>query len=212
MDRGRSAAGLLLVSRDLKEAPLSWALVSDTPPEQDQTDTPQPFLRRVVGSRRRRSRRPRWARYLIRSSIVLLAVIVALAGSEAAFIAFRLHEVKRGKVAAPHHSSTKGPNVGVQTFLLVGSTSRCALNGKQATAFGSCAEGITGVNSDVILLLRADQRTHSVSVLSIPRDLAMNNVRPGQFYKIDAALADGPANSWQRSSRTSASRSTTSSS
>ena len=53
-------------------------------------------------------------------------------------------------------------------------------------------EGVTGVNSDVIILLRADQRTHSVSILSIPRDLVMNNVRPGQFYKIDAALADGP--------------------
>ena len=29
-------------------------------------------------------------------------------------------------------------------------------------------------------------------MLSIPRDLVLNNVRPGQFYKIDAALADGP--------------------
>jgi len=88
--------------------------------------------------------------------------------------------------------------VGEQTFLLIGSTSRCALNGKQSAAFGSCGPGtpgadfITGVNSDVIVLVRADQQTHSISILSIPRDLVMNNVRPGQFYKIDAALADGP--------------------
>jgi LCP family protein required for cell wall assembly len=118
-------------------------------------------------------------------------VIVAVGGGEVAYIAFRYHQVKRGTVPHLTHPATKGPDVGVQTFLLIGSTSRCALNGKQPTAFGSCAEGITGVNSDVILLLRADQHTHTVSVLSIPRDLAMNNVRPGQFYKIDAALADG---------------------
>jgi len=118
--------------------------------------------------------------------------VIALAGAEIAYVAFRYHEVKRVSVPNLGTEATSGPNVGVQTFLLIGSTSRCALNNKQTTAFGSCAAGITGVNSDVILLLRADQRTNSVSILSIPRDLAMNNVRPGQFYKIDAALADGP--------------------
>jgi LCP family protein required for cell wall assembly len=121
-----------------------------------------------------------------------LVVIVALAGAEIGYVAFRYHQMHRVTL---HHlvaPATSGPNVGVQTFLLIGSTSRCVLNNKQTTAFGSCAAGITGVNADVILLLRADQATHSVSILSIPRDLVMNNVRPGQFYKIDAALADGP--------------------
>jgi LCP family protein required for cell wall assembly len=129
---------------------------------------------------------------LLRASVALLAVVIALAGAEIAYVAFRYHEVKHVKVRGLVTPPTKGPNVGVQTFLLIGSTSRCVLNNKQTGAFGSCAQGITGVNSDVILLLRADQKTNSVSVLSIPRDLVMNNVRPGQFYKIDAALADGP--------------------
>ena len=121
-----------------------------------------------------------------------MAVVIALAGAEIAYVAFRYHQIKRVEVRNLGTEVTSGPNVGVQTFLLIGSTSRCVLNNKQTTAFGSCAAGITGVNSDVILLLRADQETNTVSVLSIPRDLAMNNVRPGQFYKIDAALADGP--------------------
>ena len=157
-------------------------------------DVPSPQPRRSRWRRRPRriSRRPRWLRNLIRVSIVLLVVVIALAGSEIAYVAYRNNQVQRVTLHHLQSSPTSGPNVGVQTFLLVGSTSRCVLNNKQTKAFGSCAAGITGVNSDVILLLRADQRTHTVSVLSIPRDLAMNNVRPGQFYKIDAALADGP--------------------
>jgi LCP family protein required for cell wall assembly len=77
---------------------------------------------------------------------------------------------------------------------MIGSTSRCALS-KQDPVFGTCAGGITGVNSDVILLVRADQNTHTVSVLSIPRDLVLENVRNDsqKFYKIDAALAEGPS-------------------
>ena len=124
--------------------------------------------------------------------MVLLAVILALAGAEIAYVAYRYHQVHRVTLRHLDKVATAGPNVGVQTFLLIGSTSRCVLNGKQGSAFGLCSQGITGVNSDVILLLRADQQTHSVSILSIPRDLVMNNVRPGGFYKIDAALADGP--------------------
>ncbi|MGO9962008.1 MAG: LCP family protein [Acidimicrobiales bacterium] len=124
--------------------------------------------------------------------MALLVVVVALAGAEIAFVAFRLHQVHKVTVPQLTPQATSGPDVGTQTFLLIGSTSRCVLNNKQTSAFGSCAQGITGVNSDVILLLRADQRAHSVSILSIPRDLVMNNVRPGQFFKIDAALADGP--------------------
>jgi LCP family protein required for cell wall assembly len=88
-----------------------------------------------------------------------------------------------------------------ETILLIGSTSRCALNGKQAQAFGSCsstgpagaATDINGVNSDVIMLLHTDPATHHVSILSIPRDLVLYNVRQDNFHKVDAALAAGPS-------------------
>ncbi len=161
-------------------------------PARELHDSDQPPARRRFGWRRRSSRRPRWLRILVKASIALLAVVLALAGAEVALVAFRLHQIHRVTVRQLVTAPTSGPYVGTQTFLLIGSTSRCVLNNKQTAAFGSCAEGITGVNSDVIILLRADQRTHSVSILSIPRDLVMNNVRPGQFFKIDAALADGP--------------------
>jgi len=124
-----------------------------------------------------------------------LVIVIGLAGAEIAYVAFRFHQIHRVTL---HHlvkvrTSGSGPHVGEQTFLLIGSTSRCVLNGKQTNAFGSCAAGITGVNSDVIVLLRADPKTHSISILSILRDLVLYNVRPGnQFFKIDAALADGP--------------------
>ena len=181
-----------MLSRDLKKPSPNLSPVSDAPSGDELPDPDKQPAPPRRGRAKKRSRRPRWLRNLIRASVAILAIVVALAGAEVAYVAFRYNQVHRVNLHHLAKVSTSGPNVGEQTFLLIGSTSRCALNGKQATAFGSCAQGITGVNADVILLLRADQRTHSVSILSIPRDLAMNNVRPGQFYKIDAALADGP--------------------
>ena len=150
-------------------------------------------MKEGLSRRQRKRRRPRWLRYLIRGSIALLAVVVALGGAEAGYLAFVNHQIKRITVKPLVKPPKTGPHVGAQTFLLIGSTSRCVLNNKQTTAFGSCAAGITGVNSDVIILLHADPETHKVTILSIPRDLALYNVRPvNQFYKIAAALADGP--------------------
>ncbi|MGO8875380.1 MAG: LCP family protein [Acidimicrobiales bacterium] len=134
-------------------------------------------------------------------SVSLVVLFGLVAGAGFGYIAYRNHQVHRITVANLVPDATKKskiaygvePQVGVQTFLMIGSTSRCALT-KQNPVFGTCSEGITGVNSDVILLLRADQNTHTISVLSIPRDLVLENVRDDdqKFYKIDAALADGP--------------------
>jgi LCP family protein required for cell wall assembly len=143
--------------------------------------------------RRGRKRRLSWRGKLLVAFLVVVVLVGAVVGSEVGFLAYSSHEIKTVVVPPLVPPATKGPDVGVQTFLLMGSTSRCALT-KQNPVFGTCAGGITGVNSDVIILLRADQRTHSISVLSIPRDLVLYNVRPGdQFYKVDAALYDGPS-------------------
>src|SRR5271166_6309962 len=173
--------------------------MSDVPAGGELLSPDQPLARSGrERRRRRRSSRPRWLRYLLRASVVLLVIVIGLVVAEAIYLAVQYHKIHRLTLHHLVKVPTTGPHVGEQTFLLIGSTSRCALNNKQASAFGSCGPGvpgadfITGVNSDVIVLVRADQRTHSISILSIPRDLVMNNVRPGQFYKIDAALADGP--------------------
>jgi LCP family protein required for cell wall assembly len=125
---------------------------------------------------------------------IIIVLIGGLVGAEAAYLAYRNHQIKRLAVKHLAQVATKGPDVGVQTFLLIGSTSRCALK-QQSQAFGTCQEGITGVNADVTMLLRADPAKHTVSILSIPRDLVLENVRDDEqrFYKIDAALAEGPS-------------------
>lgn len=141
-----------------------------------------------------RPKRRRWLRRSLISLGVVVALIVALVGAEAIYLAYRNHQIHRIAVKHLSQVATKGPDVGVQTFLLIGSTSRCAL-AHQSQAFGTCQQGITGVNSDVTMLLRADPATHTISILSIPRDMVLENVRQDQqrFYKIDAALAQGPS-------------------
>ncbi len=153
-----------------------------------ESSAPRRRFRRRAHTRRKRS----WRRRLlitVLSIVVLLALIVA---AGLGYVAYRNGQIKRIHVSHLAAPAKSGPEVGTQTFLLIGSTSRCALK-KQNAAFGLCSEGVNGVNSDVIILLRADAKTHSISVLSIPRDTVLYGVRPvDQFYKIDAALADGP--------------------
>ncbi len=83
------------------------------------------------------------------------------------------------------------PPSGVENVVLVGSTSRCALK-EQNKAFGLCSEGVTGVNSDVVMILHLDPTKKTAAILSIPRDLFIPNARPDGANKIDAALAEGP--------------------
>jgi LCP family protein required for cell wall assembly len=108
-------------------------------------------------------------------------------------VAYRNHQVHRVAVRHLVKVVTTGPHANEQTILMIGSTSRCVLNNEFEKAFGSCAAGVNGVNSDVIMLLHVDPATHRLSILSLPRDLVLPNVRPQQFHKIDAALADGPS-------------------
>lgn len=79
-----------------------------------------------------------------------------------------------------------------ENILLVGSTSRCALQNPNP-AYGLCSQGVTGVNSDVVMIVHLVESTHSVSVLSIPRDTFIPNARTEGANKIDAALAEGPS-------------------
>jgi LCP family protein required for cell wall assembly len=80
---------------------------------------------------------------------------------------------------------------GSVNVLLVGSTDRCGLK-QQNAAFGLCSQGVTGINSDVVMIVHLDQRRHRASILSIPRDTFVPNARTTGAYKIDAALYQGP--------------------
>ena len=73
---------------------------------------------------------------------------------------------------------------------MVGSTSRCAL-AVQNPAYGLCSQGVSGINSDVMMILHADPAHHRLALLSIPRDLFVPNARNNGAYKIDAGLYQG---------------------
>jgi LCP family protein required for cell wall assembly len=79
-----------------------------------------------------------------------------------------------------------------ENILLVGSTSRCALK-VQNRAYGLCADGVNGVNSDIDMILHLVPAKGTISLLSLPRDLFVPNARILGANKIDAALYEGPS-------------------
>ena len=140
--------------------------------------------------RRGRHRRLRWTLGILGLVIVLL---VLATGGYGLYLNSKVHRVS---VSGLDQAPTKGADMNTQNILMVGSTSRCALT-VQNKAYGLCSQGVTGVNSDVIMILHLNPATKSVSILSIPRDLFIPNARKKGLYsqanKIDAGLFDGPS-------------------
>jgi LCP family protein required for cell wall assembly len=120
-----------------------------------------------------------------------LVLLIIAAG--AAFLWYENSRIHRVDVKHLATVRTRGPQKDVQNILLIGSTTRCGLK-EQSPAFGLCDQGVTGVNSDVVMILHLDPDHHRASILSIPRDTFVPNARPGGVNKIDAALGapDGP--------------------
>lgn len=85
------------------------------------------------------------------------------------------------------------PNGSPENILVAGSTNRCNLKVQNAQ-WGFCSDGVTGVNSDIILIFHFVPKTRTVTIMSIPRDTFVPNARKGhQSFKIDAALYEGPS-------------------
>jgi len=121
--------------------------------------------------------------------LVVAVLLVAAAGLYAVHLN---SQVRRTQVRDLTPAPTAGPEKGSENILLVGSTSRCALK-VQNPAFGLCSQGVTGVNSDVVMILHLRSSDHALSILSIPRDTFIPNARAQGANKIDAALAQGPS-------------------
>jgi LCP family protein required for cell wall assembly len=134
----------------------------------------------------RRFRKTKWA---LGAVAVLLVVVV---GGGAAYAYHLDHEIHHIDVKGLVDSPTSGADAGTENILMVGSTDRCALT-VQNPAYGLCSQGVNGVNSDVVMILHLDPNKHTVSVLSIPRDLFVPNARTTGANKIDAALYQGPS-------------------
>ncbi len=152
--------------------------------------------KRHPAHRKRISRRQRLTR---RAIAVLLALAVAVIGGVAGYGWYLNRQITRISVNNLTAPPASGPDANTENILMVGSTSRCALK-VQNPAYGLCqgsatSRPVNGVNADVIMILHLNPNKHSISLLSIPRDLFLPNARsgPGGGYKIDAALYQGPS-------------------
>jgi LCP family protein required for cell wall assembly len=152
-------------------------------PESPPTAPPPVFERADI----RKKTRKRVTQRLLRVAIVVTVAVVVLVGAGIGYATYRNHQISHIVV----NGLRVTPPSGIENILLVGSTSRCALK-QQNPIYGLCSEGVTGVNSDVVMLLHLDPTTKSASILSIPRDLFVPNARTTGPNKIDAALYQGP--------------------
>ncbi|HWD56420.1 MAG TPA: LCP family protein [Acidimicrobiales bacterium] len=121
----------------------------------------------------------------------LFLVLVLIAGAAAGYGWYLNHEIHRIDLHNLTSSPAKGADAGTENILMIGSTSRCALKVQNA-AYGLCSQGVTGVNSDVVMILHLNPANNTLSILSIPRDLFVPNARSDGANKIDAALYQGP--------------------
>ena len=125
----------------------------------------------------------------IRRSIIAVGLVVVLVIGGAIADYYYLGSLVHRKTV--HHIQQAKPGA-TENILLVGSTTRCGLK-VQNIAYGLCSQGVTGVNSDIDMIIHLDPATGAVSLLSIPRDLFIPNARTTGANKIDAALYQGPS-------------------
>ncbi len=141
--------------------------------------------RRTTGTSHRapRNRRRVWIR---RSVIAVGLIVVLVIGGAVADYYYLGSLINKQNVK---HLQSAGAT---ENILLIGSTTRCGLK-VQSKAYGLCSQGVTGVNSDIDMIVHLDPSTKTVSLLSIPRDLFIPNARKDGANKIDAALYEGPS-------------------
>jgi LCP family protein required for cell wall assembly len=131
---------------------------------------------------RQRVKRSRGKIVLVTLATVFVLIIAAVAG-DYWYINHLVHHINVPGEAKQYNNT--------ENILLVGSTTRCGLK-VQNKAYGLCSQGVTGVNSDVVMILHLNLTTNQVSILSLPRDLFVPNARVDGANKIDAALYNGP--------------------
>jgi LCP family protein required for cell wall assembly len=150
-----------------------------------QADTGGQGPAHAAPKRRSRKRTLAW----VGGTVALVLVLVA--GAAAGYGWYLNHEIHHIDLPSLTSAPVKGDDAGTENILMIGSTDRCALKVQNA-AYGLCSQGVNGVNSDVVMILHLNPTNHSLSILSIPRDLFVPNARSDGANKIDAALYQGP--------------------
>jgi len=113
---------------------------------------------------KRRSRHDRKAR-LLRTGVILVAVILVLAGGTYGYLRYRLGQIK----TAPCPSCATAISGQPFNILIIGDDSRADNTPAENKAFGSVAT-TSGAHSDTIKIAHVDPGTGTASLLSIPRD------------------------------------------
>jgi LCP family protein required for cell wall assembly len=144
------------------------------------------------GRKHASGKKPHKRRWLKRTLLITLAVVVLAVAAAAGYGWYLNHKIHRINVNNLDPNTTTGADANTENILMVGSTTRCGL-AHQTPAYGLCTQGVTGVNSDVIMIMHLNPNTKHVSILSLPRDLFIPNSRSTGAYKIDSALAQGPS-------------------
>jgi LCP family protein required for cell wall assembly len=161
--------------------------MSSLEPSASNVPAPRSGPRHAAKKQRRRYwPRRRWAQVLLAGGLALVLLVASFAG----YLYYEANRVNHIKVNGLSASTASAQ--GTENILLVGSTDRCALKVQNA-AYGLCSQGVTGINSDVVMILHLDWNTSQISILSIPRDTFVPNARSEGANKIDAALYEGPS-------------------
>jgi LCP family protein required for cell wall assembly len=135
-------------------------------------------------TKKRPSRRRIWAR---RGLVLGLVLVVVVAGA-GIFLYYWIGRPNHVTVYYTQNEIIKGQ----ENILLVGSTIRCGLTNNPLWN-QECNDGVTGINSDIVMIAHLNLTKGTASLLSIPRDLFVPNARTGGANKIDAGLVDGPS-------------------
>lgn len=140
---------------------------------------PNERLSRVSGA-------PRWAMIAGTAAVVALAGALGLVRATNA----QLSGVARTADAAP---SLSPPTPGVENYLLVGSDSRAGADPNDPDYANVGSENNNpGQRSDTLMILRYDTGDHSVSLMSVPRDLYVRIGSGEKYDRINSAYKHGP--------------------
>lgn len=128
-------------------------------------------------------------RHRVRKGAIITAGVLVLLGAVGyGYTRYRYGQIKKLSVGNLKTTQSNQP----MNILIVGSNSRAALNGKQASAFGT-AQQVGGARSDVTMILHLDPKTGQASLVSIPRDLFMPIPGSSLSNRVDSALNQGPS-------------------
>jgi len=148
-----------------------------TSDEPRQAPTPQP--------RPRRGRRS-WKQRTILGVGIVTVVAIAAAVAAVGYGIFRFNQINKEKL-----SLTKVGASEPQNFLIVGSDSRDSVDKSDPDykAFKGGSEATGGQRSDTIIVMRVDPKTHSVDMVSLPRDLWVPIAGTGESQRINTAYS-----------------------